>query len=82
MKWANVRYAVRLVVLAIASRGPDRSEPPTGKHGPAPITETKLTANGSPTLRLIERRALMISNRNREQAARYLEKHMILGRVR
>lgn len=82
MKWANVRYAVRLVVLAIVSRGPDRSETPTGKHGHAPITEAKSTANGSPTLRLIERRALMMSNRNREQAARYREKHMILGRVR
>jgi hypothetical protein len=49
--------------------------------GPAQITGPKSNSAGNPNTRLlIERRALMLHNRNRDQAAKYLRVHLTLAK--
>jgi hypothetical protein len=60
---------------------PATQSPSGATSGPAQITGPRSKPAGNPNTRLlIERRALMLHNRNRDQAAKYLRVHLTLAK--
>ena len=80
MTWGLARYAAIRVRSAIASLGTARTEQRAGTPTPAQTTDPRSSASGLDISTVIERRAMVQGNRNREAAERYRAVHEILSR--
>ena len=79
--WGRAPSAALRAIAGFLSRATTRTASGRAQPGPAPSTSPKSKPAGAPDIDLTAR-AVMLHNRDREAAERYLRRHAVLSRGR